>query len=349
MFQNRFSSFPKSAQDFLRERDVSNIGTHVEDVDVNSTCTYDGTTILMMVCMYSHAYDSLKYSYHIPCAVEKIKWLLSKGVDPNIQDTVRGYTALMYVAKYSKPVKIFKGKCFMEKFEKYKIRPVEQRINRNLSLMIVNYLDKDDEYIWCKSSEKIVKILLKVGADPNIQEEYGWTALMMAAGYSSPKRGYSSEKIVKILLKAGADPNKQNRYGWTALMMAARYSSPERGDSSERTVKILLEAGADPNKQQKDGWTALMLAARNSSPERGDSSEKTVEILLKGGADPTKQNNNEWTALKYAIHHSSPESGTSSEKTVEMLFKARTDPDKRDKGRYTVLNSASYRTHIYQV
>ena len=96
---------------------------------------------------------------------------------------------------------------------------------------------------------------------------------------------YGIEKI-EWLLERGADPNKQNDIGYTALMLAARFSSSERGCSSEKTVEILLNKGADPNKQKKDGWTALMLAARNSSPERGESSEKTVEILLEKGADP---------------------------------------------------------------
>jgi len=266
-FQNRFSSFPCGVQDFLKEREVSNIGTHIKDDEVDSKCTYDGITILMMVCMYSHAYNPLQYSYHIPHVVEKVKWLLSKGADVNIKNHY-GWTALMIAACYSKPVKIFKGKCFMKKFEDYKIRPVEQKINHNLSLMIVNYLNKDD-CIEYKSSEKIVKILLKGGADPNKQQEDGWSALMYAARYSSPERGTSSEKTVKILLEAGADPNKQSEDGCTALMYAARDSSPEKGKSSERTVEMLLKAGADPNKQSEGGWTALMYVAYYSSLEKG--------------------------------------------------------------------------------
>jgi len=296
MFQNRFSSFPCGVQDFLREREAPNIGTHIKDV--NSKCTFDNITVLMMVCMYSHAYNPLRYSYYIPCAVEKVKWLLSKGVDPNIQDD-DGYTALMLAARYSKPVKIFKGKCFMKKFEKYNIHPIEQRINHKLSLMIVNYFNKDKN-IRYDSSEKIVKILLEAGADPNKQNKYGWTALMMAACHSSPERGISSERTVEMLLTSGADPNKQTEGGWTALILAARDSSPERGESSERTVEILLGAGADPNKQKEDGGTALMIAALYSSPERGTSSENAVKILLEYKADPNKRNDNGFTALNRA-------------------------------------------------
>jgi len=286
MFQRRFSSFSKSVQNFLRERDVSNIGTHIKDDDMNSQCTHDGTTVLMMVCTYSHAYNPLRYSYYIPHAVEKVKWLLSKGADVNIKNHY-GCTALMWAAGYSKPVKIYKGKRFMEKFESYNIHPVEQKINHKLSLMIVHYFNKDN--YKCKSSEKIVEILLKAGADPNKQNHFGDTALMYAARNSSPERGESSERTVEILLKAGADPNKQNHFGDTALIHAARASSPERGYSSERTVEILLQARADTNKSTVSGWTALIYAACYSSPEIGYSSEKTVKILLGSGADPNKR------------------------------------------------------------
>jgi len=338
-FQTQLSSFTCGVQNFLREHEVSNIGTHIKDDDINSTCTYDGTTILMMVCMYSHTYDPLQYSYRIPHAVEKLKWLLSKGADPNTQ--YKGeLTALMMAAYYSKPVKIFKGKCFMKKFEKYNIHPVEQRINNKLSLMIVKYLDKDS-YIEIKSSEKIVKMLLEAGADPNKQTECGWTALIFAARYSSPERGTSSEKTVKMLLASGADPNKQDTVGGcTALMHAARNSSPERGESSERTVQMLLKAGVDPNKQNRDGWTALMLAVVYSSPKIGKSSDRTVKILLKYKANPNKQNRFGWTALMLATRNSSSKRVTSSERTVEVLLEAGADPNIKDDDGKTALTLA---------
>jgi ankyrin repeat protein len=62
-------------------------------------------------------------------------------------------------------------------------------------------------------------------------------------------------------LATGADPNKQNDAGWTALMYAAMNSSPERGESSERTVEILLTVGgADPKMINNRGETAKDLA-----------------------------------------------------------------------------------------
>ena len=54
-------------------------------------------------------------------------------------------------------------------------------------------------------------MLLKAGADPNIQNEWGTTALMMASRY-----GY--KECVFELLKAGANPNIQDKYGDTATL-----------------------------------------------------------------------------------------------------------------------------------
>jgi len=61
-------------------------------------------------------------------------------------------------------------------------------------------------------------MLLIAGADPNIQNRYeyedGHTALMLASKYCDTK-------IVKMLLDAGADPNLRDVRGNTALMLAS--------------------------------------------------------------------------------------------------------------------------------
>ena len=127
-----------------------------------------------------------------------------------------------------------------------------------------------------------MKILLGFGADVNIQQKDGWTALMFAARYSNTS---ANLETVKILLGFGADINIQSKDGWTALTMATKFSNT---DSNPETVKILLSFGADVNIQNKDGCTALMLAARYSDT---DSNPETVKLLLKFGADPKIKDN----------------------------------------------------------
>jgi len=61
-----------------------------------------------------------------------------------------------------------------------------------------------------KSSPQIVKKLLAVEADPNAEDEYGNTPLLMPS-----VNGYY--EIVRLLLAAGADPTKPNKSGHTPL------------------------------------------------------------------------------------------------------------------------------------
>jgi hypothetical protein len=96
--------------------------------------------------------------------------------------------------------------------------------------------------------ENTVAALLDAGADPNVKNALGRTALMHASVY-----GFTA--IVKLLLARGADPNlaPTDGQGWTALMAAARAGHVE-------TVRALLNGGAKVALTDKNGNTALALA-----------------------------------------------------------------------------------------
>lgn len=59
---------------------------------------------------------------------------------------------------------------------------------------------------------RVVKQLIKAGANPNIQDEQGRTALMVAASTTTPS-GDVVKKIVIELLNAGANPHLVNEWG----------------------------------------------------------------------------------------------------------------------------------------
>jgi ankyrin repeat protein len=100
-----------------------------------------------------------------------------------------------------------------------------------------------------KNNLGLVQELLDRGADPNLQDVCGQTALTMAS-----RRGHID--IVRLLLlNHGADPNLQDKWGWTALIRAAY-----RG-CTDIVRLLLLDRRADPNLRDFRGWTASMMAS----------------------------------------------------------------------------------------
>ncbi|MGH7134604.1 MAG: ankyrin repeat domain-containing protein, partial [Pirellulales bacterium] len=111
-----------------------------------------------------------------------------------------------------------------------------------------------------------VRLLLDTGADPNVRNEAGASALMWAVD--------DLEKT-RLLLQRGADVNARSDDGRTALAIAAsRFGSLE-------VVRMLLDSGADPSVKSpsyKGPLTALREAA-----EVGD--QAVVRLLIERGAD----------------------------------------------------------------
>jgi ankyrin repeat protein len=108
-----------------------------------------------------------------------------------------------------------------------------------------------------------VQRLLENGANPNLRNDAGATALMWAVDEADKTR---------LLLDRGADPNLRSGEGRTALMMAAgRFGSGT-------VVKLLLDHGADPLAMPPQGQSSITAAA-----SAGDAD--VVEMLLARGAD----------------------------------------------------------------
>jgi uncharacterized protein len=101
--------------------------------------------------------------------------------------------------------------------------------------------------------EGTVKKLLERGADPNLSDEDGDTALHGAA-----QRG--NVNVLKMLLAAGANPNAKNKLGGTALMWAGVYGH-------EEVARVLIDHGADAALKDEDGMTASAWAAKNNQED----------------------------------------------------------------------------------
>ena len=129
----------------------------------------------------------------------------------------------------------------------------------------------------------IAELLLQHGADVNIQNEIGFTALMFSCC-----KGFID--IVKLVLRYDADVNIRDNFGVTALMHSCRI---ENADIN--IVKLLLEHDADVDVQDNTfGRTALISAINGGHPD-------IAELLLQHGANPNIHDNSGGTALSYAI------------------------------------------------
>jgi len=127
---------------------------------------------------------------------------------------------------------------------------------------------------------EIAKFLIKAGADLNLQDEVGDTALMYASNAGSTE-------MVKLLLKRGADPNILNRDKNNALHFASLYGHLD-------IVKILIDAGINIDNPDEDGRTPLFYAI-------GYVRSETVKLLIELGADANILDNKGLTPISFPL------------------------------------------------
>ncbi len=96
----------------------------------------------------------------------------------------------------------------------------------------------------CRGNSGAMGALLEAGADPDIGDSDGQTAIMRVIGAS----GETVLDDVRDLLAAGADPDRQDKRGWTALHHAVWRRHPQ-------VVQTLLEHGADRDLPDSGGRT----------------------------------------------------------------------------------------------
>ena len=148
---------------------------------------------------------------------------------------------------------------------------------------------------------EVVKLLLESGADVNLEDMYGSSALICAArgghkdvvelllenGVNLDSKALREatleghKEIVERLIKEGADVNVSNAKGYSALMCAA-------SDGFAEIVEILLKNGADVNAKNNEGETVLLSTVNWLSPSR-----KIIELLIDNGATVDKETLNQ--------------------------------------------------------
>ena len=138
--------------------------------------------------------------------------------------------------------------------------------------------------IKCNKLENsdMLRTILDCGADVNLIDSNGWTAL-----HHSADKG--DINMAQILLEAGADVNSYSNARRTPLHLAAASNHTDM-------VKLLIENGADKEFESEDKCTPLHYAAKRGNLE-------CVKELLKSNAIICRQDIRLWTPLHYAAYN----------------------------------------------
>ncbi len=126
------------------------------------------------------------------------------------------------------------------------------------------------------SNLQMAQFLVETGANPNIRNRYGETAVMLASYHGQTD-------MVRLLHLKGADIHHD---GWNPLLYAAFNGHLD-------TIRWLLDSKANINALSDNGTTPLMMAVRGNHRD-------AVALLLSKGADPTIKNEQGENALIWA-------------------------------------------------
>lgn len=269
-------------------------------------------------------------------SLEVFKMILMEGASINRKNK-KNSTPLMFLSESSIPHKLsiacvliendkstnhqnIEGISPLMSFSSYSNLPYNLKIMQLLLLNGAdpNLMDKDGNTalgysaMWSDST-KAIHLLVKQGADINLTKKNGYSPLMAACQSTGDT---SSIDVVKTLIELEADVNQFTDKG-TPLSVAAEYSLS--GGSLE-TVRVLLDAGADVNLADKWGATPLIKVC--ASPESKITVD-IVRILLGAGADPIKVDNQGRSPLSYVIMKSENDSHYETIKTLIMWAQAR--------------------------
>ncbi|CAB0030052.1 unnamed protein product [Trichogramma brassicae] len=182
---------------------------------------------------------------------ETMELLLRRGADPNLANA-QGETPLLQIVRENREVDLIET---LLEFSDDEYRPVrmndrDREGNSPLHLALL----RDD----CNKWRKVVELLLRGGADPNLTNEEGQTPLHFLC-----KRHRHYHDLLKIMFDRYDGPvrvNARDGRGNTALHMAAAAASTD--SSSRDLIEFLLGKGADPSIANAEGSTPLHIVCR---------------------------------------------------------------------------------------
>lgn len=243
----------------IENNDISELTSIFEEGDININNIIEaevGNDMELQVSMTPLMYASYLGNYEIA------RYLVEeKKADINAENEY-GWTALKYasdegrleIVKYlvengaSVDAEVLTITKNLEIFEYLLER-------ENLNINSVGYLGMTALSLASIEYENLemIKYLLEKGADINVKNEDGSTALMTASMYGNLE-------IIKYLIENGADINSKDNDDSTALIYASKWGNLE-------TVEYLVKNGADINIKDIENKTALDWAANSRIEE----------------------------------------------------------------------------------
>jgi ankyrin repeat protein len=249
---------------------------------------------------------------------DAVKTLLDHGAQPNVKDTLRGTTALMWAAEqgHAAIVELLGARGGDLGAQSTVLNPLKRRglgfareeqqaqpggpIKGGLTPLL---------FAVRESSLDCVRALIKAGADVNQTSADKSSPLLVAV-----QNGYYD--LALYLMDHGANVNLTNAKGWGPLYLAVKNRNQETtaipGPNTDGVldfIKVLLDRGADPNDritaetEVHQGMTAAWLKEAGATPLLraalcGDL--PVVRLLLDHKADPSIPTFDHTTALMVA-------------------------------------------------
>lgn len=161
------------------------------------------------------------------------------------------------------------------------LQKVKLMLEKNPELL--NKKDKSQNtplhYAASAGKIKVVKFLIRKGANLQVKNNYGWTVL-----HSSSYRGHTS--ISDLLITSGINIEEMDAFGWTPLFRAIQ-------GGHKSMIEFLVIQGANTNVTDRDGHTPLYLSVV-------DGKRGIIEYLLEKGAKRTLNKGDGETLLHLA-------------------------------------------------
>lgn len=217
--------------------------------------------------------------------------LIRKGADVNFRN-IRGENALQWatISRNVDQLKILID-CNAEvnSSDENGITPIFYALGYNkydlLNYANADYIDFFDPDSSVSTTNEMLKLLIKSGADINLVNELDCTPLLFAAFQKDTS-------LLNILCELGANPNILTLNKVSPLVYATQ-------EGSYGVVKKLIECGAEVNYNLPDGNNSLITAVRANK-------DSITELLLQNNAILFKKNNLGLTPLHYAAGYGYP-------------------------------------------